>query len=41
MQSKKYLYFEKDDSSNIMLNKWFGKGIASTRKNMLKKDVEA
>lgn len=41
MQSKKYLYFEKDNSSNIMLNKWFGKGIASTRKNMLKKDVEA
>lgn len=34
-------YFTKDDMTEMMLKKWFGKGIAKERKEMLKKDVEA
>ena len=41
MASNNFLYFTKDDLADMMLNKWFGKGIASVRKDMLKEDVEA
>lgn len=41
MQSNHFQYFTKDDISDMMLAKWFGKGIASTRKDMLRDDVEA
>lgn len=41
MQSKNYQYFTKDSVCDVMLNKWFGKGIASTRKAMMKDQVEA
>lgn len=41
MQSNHFQYFTKDDISDMMLGKWFGKGIASTRKDMLRDDVEA
>lgn len=33
--------FTKDNMAEIMIKKWFGKGESSTRKNMLKSDVEA
>lgn len=37
-----HLYqFRYDDIAEKMLKKWFGKGDAATRKNMLKEDVEA
>lgn len=41
MQSNHFQYFTKDNISDMMLGKWFGKGIASTRKDMLRDDVEA
>ena len=41
MSSNNFQYFSKDDLAEMMLNKWFGKGIASVRKDMLKADVEA
>lgn len=41
MASNNFQYFTKDDLADMMLNKWFGKGIASVRKDMLKEDVEA
>ena len=33
--------FTKDDMAELMMKKWFGKGEASTRKNLLKEDIEA
>jgi DNA topoisomerase-2 len=41
MQSNNFMYFKKDDIADGMMNKWFGKNIASVRKDMLKKEVEA
>ena len=41
MQSNKFLYFDKDTRTDELFGKWFGKGIADTRKDMLRKDVEA
>lgn len=41
MRSDNFIYFNKDNNTDIMLDKWFGKGIASVRKDMLKHDVEA
>ena len=35
------IQFTKDDMAEIMIKKWFGKGEASTRKELLKMDVEA
>lgn len=40
MTNPKLIRFTKDNVSDIMLKKWFGKGIASERKDMLKEDVE-
>ena len=40
MQNPHLIQFTKDDMADIMLKKWFGKGIASERKDMLKEDVE-
>ena len=34
-------YYTKDEMSDMMLLKWFGKGNADMRKDMLKEDVEA
>ena len=34
-------YYTKDELAEMMLTKWFGKGIASERKDMLKENVEA
>ena len=33
--------FTKDNMAEIMIKKWFGKGESSTRKDLLKSDVEA
>lgn len=33
--------FTKDELADMMLKKWFGKGIAEERKSMMKKDIEA
>lgn len=33
--------FSKDKMADLMLNKWFGKGVAAERKNMLKEDIES
>ncbi len=41
MEHPIFHYFTKDELSDVMLKKWFGKGIASERKSMLKEDVEA
>lgn len=41
MSNPKLIQFTKDDMADIMLKKWFGKGIAAERKSMLKEDVEA
>ena len=40
MSNPKLIQFTKDDMAEIMVKKWFGKGDASVRKEMLKKDVE-
>lgn len=40
MRNPRLIRFTKDDMADIMLKKWFGKGIASERKSMLKEDVE-
>ena len=34
-------YYTKDEMSDMMMKKWFGKGIAAERKSMLKDSVEA
>ena len=41
MANPHLIQFTKDDISDIMLKKWFGKEEASTRKELLKMDVEA
>ena len=41
MQNPIFHYFTKDEMADIMLKKWFGKGIAQERREMLKEDVEA
>lgn len=41
MRSEYYEFYSKDDIADMMMNKWFGKGLAATRKDMLKSDVEA
>lgn len=41
MQNPILHYYTKDDLAEIMLKKWFAKGDASTRKNMMKDDIEA
>lgn len=41
MTNPHLIKFTKDDLADMMLRKWFGKGIASERKGMLKEDVEA
>lgn len=40
MDNPHLIQFSKDNMADIMLKKWFGKGDASVRKEMLKKDVE-
>lgn len=39
MQSPKLVKFTKDDMADMMIKKWFGKGDASIRKEMLKNDI--
>ena len=41
MRNPHLIQITKDTMADMMLNKWFGKGIAQERKNMLKDDVEA
>ena len=41
MQNPILHYYTKDDLAEMMLKKWFAKGDASTRKNMMKEDIEA
>lgn len=41
MQNPHLVQFTKDDLADMMLKKWFGKGIASERKAMMKEEVEA
>jgi len=41
MQNPIFHYFTKDEMADLMLKKWFGKGIAQERREMLKEDVEA
>lgn len=41
MQSNKFEYYTKNEITDNILNKWFGKGIASVRKDMLRDNVEA
>ena len=41
MREPIFKVFEKDNNSEILLKKWFTKGIASERKNMLHDEVEA
>lgn len=41
MSNPHLIKFSKDDMADIMIKKWFGKGIASERKSMLKEDIEA
>ena len=41
MDNPHLIQFSKDNMTDIMLKKWFGKGDASVRKEMLKKDVQA
>lgn len=41
MQNPRLIQFTKDDLADMMLKKWFGKGIADERKAMMKADVEA
>ena len=41
MSNPKLIEFTKDNMADLMLKKWFGKGEASTRKTLLKEDVEA
>lgn len=41
MSEPKLIKFTRDDLAEMMIRKWFGKGNASTRKNMLKDEVES
>lgn len=41
MQTPIFKYFKKDDNAEMLLKKWFTKGIASERKSMLHDEVEA
>lgn len=41
MQSDKFEYYTKNDVTDNILNKWFAKGIATVRKDMLRDNVEA
>lgn len=41
MTNPKLIKFTKDNMAELMIKKWFGKGEASTRKSILKDDVEA
>lgn len=41
MQSNNFEYYTKNEITDTILTKWFGKGIASVRKDMLKENVEA
>lgn len=41
MTNPKLIRFTKDDMAEMMIKKWFGKGEASTRKSLLKENVEA
>ena len=41
MSNPKLIQFTKDDMAEIMIKKWFGKGIATERKSMLKENVES
>ena len=41
MTNPKLIKFTKDDMTDMMLKKWFGKANASERKSMLKDDVES
>ena len=40
MTNPKLIKFTKDNMAELMIKRWFGKGEASTRKDMLKEDVE-
>ena len=40
MRNPHLIQITKDNMADMMLKKWFGKGIAQERKNMLKEDVE-
>lgn len=41
MMNPHFKYFDKDKNADTLLKKWFGKGIAETRKGMMRGDVEA
>lgn len=41
MRDPHLMQITKDNMADMMLNKWFGKGIAKERKDMLREDVEA
>lgn len=41
MQNPHLIQFTKDDLAEMMIKKWFGKGDASIRKEMLKEDIES
>ena len=41
MRDPHLMQITKDKMADMMLNKWFGKGIAKERKDMLREDVEA
>jgi hypothetical protein len=40
MKNPHLIQITKDNMTDMMLGKWFGKGIAQERKNMLKDSVE-
>ena len=40
MQHPTFHFFTKDDLSEQTLNRWFGKGIAKTRRDVLKTEVQ-
>lgn len=40
MSNPKLIQFTKDDLAEIMIKRWFGKGLAEGRKSMLKENVE-
>ena len=40
MQNPTFHFFTKDDLSEQTLNRWFGKGIAKTRRDVLKTEVQ-
>ena len=41
MSNPKLIQFSKDDLADMMIKRWFGKGLAEDRKSMLKDIVES